>query len=93
VLAAISAPLWEHHYHGEGVGSQLAHDATESVWQYAAPGFADSGFAAYVTFKDHVLKATEIKHNDFTVYACTACKCPNMIGDERVLARLSRRRD
>ena len=93
VLAAIGAPLWEHHYHGEGVGSQLAHDATETVWQYAAPGFIDSGFAVYVTFNDHVVKATEIKHNDFTIYACTAWKCPNMIGDERVLARLSPRRN
>ena len=93
VLAAIGAPLWEHHYHGEGVGSELAHDATESVWQYAAPGFVDSGFAVYVTFTDHVVKATEIKHNDFTIYACTAWKCPNMIGDERVLARLARRRN
>lgn len=93
VLAAIGAPLWEHHYHGEGIGSQLAHDATESVWQYAAPGFMDSGFAVYVTFNDHVVKATEIKHNDFTIYACSAWKCPNMIGDERVLGRLPLRRN
>ena len=93
VLAAIGAPLWEHHYHGEGVGSQLAHDGTETVWQYAAPGFIDSGFAVYVTFSNHVIKATEIKHNDVTIYACTAWKCPNMVGDERVLARLPLRRD
>jgi hypothetical protein len=93
VLAAIGAPLWEHHYHGEGTGSQLAHDATEAVWQYAAPGFVDSGCAIYVTFKDHLVKATEIKNNDFTVYACTSWKCPNMIGDERSLSRLPRRRN
>lgn len=93
VLTAVGAPLWEHHYHGEGVGSQLAHDTTETVWQYAAPGFVDSGFAIYVTFNDRVVKATEIKHNDFTVYTCTAWKCPNMIGDERVLARLPLRRN
>ncbi len=92
-MAAIGAPLWEHHYHGEGVGSQLAHDATETVWQYASPGFIDSGFAVYVTFKDRLVSATEIKHNDFTVYACTAWKCPNVIGDERALSRLPRRRD
>jgi hypothetical protein len=93
VLAAIGAPLWEHHYQGEGTGSQLAHDATEAVWQYAAPGFVDSGCAIYVTFKDHLVKATEIKNNDFTVYACTSWKCPNMIGDERSLSRLPRRRN
>jgi hypothetical protein len=93
VLAAIGGPLWEHHYHGAGVGNQLTHDATETIWQYAAPGFIDSGFAIYVSFKDHVVTATEIKHNDFTIYTCTAWKCPNIIGDERVLTRLPRHRD
>jgi hypothetical protein len=93
VLAAIGAPLWEHHFHRDAAGVQLARDATESVWQYAVPGFVDSGFAIYVTFKDHVVKATEIKHNDFTIYACSAWKCPNIMNDERVLARLPRRRN
>lgn len=93
VLAAIGAPLWEHHYHGDGVGSQLAHDTTETVWQYAAPGFIDRGFAVYVTFNDRVVKATAIKYNDFGIYLCTAWKCPEMFGDERVLARLPRRRN
>jgi hypothetical protein len=62
------------------------------VWQYASPGFVDSGFAVYVTFENEVVKATEIKHNDFTIFACTAWKCPNTLGDVSVLRRLPSRR-
>ena len=57
-------------------------------------GTIEAGVTKVSFAKDnHVVKATEIKHNDFTIYACTAWKCPNMIGDERVLARLPLRRN
>lgn len=88
VLDVIGAPLSEHHYYATRFGSHRVNAAGEMLWQYAAPGFMDSGFAAYVSFKDDIVVWTEIKYNDFGVYSCSKDKCPEIVGDERVLDRL-----
>jgi hypothetical protein len=36
----------------KGPGTQWVNDRTKSIWQYASPGFMNSGFAVYVTFKE-----------------------------------------
>jgi hypothetical protein len=88
VLAVAGAPLFEHHYHGPGVGTQLTNQAAQVIWQYAAPGFAASGFAAYVTFESGRVEAIGLKYDDFGVYACKKSSCPQFIGSEAVLDRL-----
>jgi hypothetical protein len=85
VLASIGRPLWEHRFYGQGLGTQWVNDRTKSIWQYASPGFINSGFAVYVTFKEGKVTSADIKKDDFSVYQCSEWKCPQIIANGGVL--------
>ena len=64
----------------------------DKEWEYASPGFAGTGFAASIGFREGRVSGAEIKYYDSGLYVCTEGLCPQFFGDAELLNKLPTRR-